>query len=207
MLPVIVALDPPENEGWEWALKIAKELEGLVKAFKVGWPLLLEGNRVDELKEYGEVVADLKLADIGATMVNVVKRINADAFIAHAFVGRRGALDELRAALTGKKLYLVASMSHPGSTEFIDRHYKEFVVMAYSVADGLVAPATRTDVLRKIRSIWPKEIISPGVGTQGAKPCSALRSGADYEIVGRSVTRSEDPAKKLKEMYSCLRSL
>ncbi|UXD21319.1 orotidine 5'-phosphate decarboxylase [Ignicoccus pacificus DSM 13166] len=205
MYPVIIALDPPPGKGWEWAFDIASKLKGKVKAFKVGWPLLLEGNRVEELKEYGPVIADLKLADIGATMIKVVKRVEADAFIAHAFVGYEGALKELREELEGKKLYLVASMSHPGSVHFIDKHWREFLLLAYLVADGLVAPATRTSVLREIRKYWSKEIISPGIGAQGARPCEALRAGADYEIVGRSVTLSEDPAKTLEEMYSCLK--
>lgn len=204
MYPVIVALDPPKGKGWKWTLSVAEKLSGKVKAFKVGWPLLLEGNRVGELREFGEVIADLKLADIGATMVNVVERVDADAFIAHAFVGYRGALEELKESLRDRKLYLVASMSHPGSREFIDLHYREFVLKAYLLADGLVAPATRIEVLKRIRSMWPKEIISPGVGAQGAKPCTALRAGANYEIVGRAVTRAEDPERALKELYSCL---
>ena len=198
--PVIVALDPPPNKGWEWALEIARRLKGRVKAFKVGWPLLLEGNRVGELKEFGEVIADLKLADIGYTMVNVVKRVGADAYIAHAFVGR-DALRELREEV--KRLYLVVSMSHEGSREFIDLHWREFVLEAYELADGIVAPATRPKVIEKIRRIWPREIISPGIGAQGAHPCSAIRAGADYEIVGRSLTRARDPLEFLEAHYPC----
>jgi len=205
MYPVIVALDPREGEGWDWALEIAKQLKDKVIAFKVGWPLLLEGNKVEELKKYGHVIADLKLADIGATMKNIVKRINADSFIAHPFVGWRGAIDELREELKGKKLYLVISMSHSGSVEFLDKHWREFLLLAYRSADGIVAPATRPEVIRRARAYWPKEIISPGVGVQGAEPCSALRNGADTEIVGRAVTRSKDPLKRLEELYACWR--
>jgi len=37
-------------------------------------------------------------------------------------------------------------------------------------------------------------IISPGVGAQGAPFGSAIRAGADYEIVGRAIYASQDPA-------------
>ncbi|ALU11907.1 orotidine 5-phosphate decarboxylase [Ignicoccus islandicus DSM 13165] len=194
-------MDPPIGEGWEWALKVAERLKGKVRAFKVGWPLLLEGNRVRELREYGEVIADLKLADISYTMINIVKRVGADAYIAHAFVGRKDALRELRREVD--KLYLLVSMSHEGSKEFIDLHWREFVLEAYELADGIVAPATKPELIRKVRAIWLKEIISPGVGAQGALPCSAIRAGANYEIIGRSLTRAEDPISFLESHYPC----
>ena len=72
-------------------------------------------------------------------------------------------------------------------------------------AAGVVAPATRPDRIRLIRSIIGEMlIISPGVGAQGGSPAEALRAGADYLIVGRSVYGSEDPARAAHELLSSL---
>ncbi len=205
MLPVLLSLDPPPGEGWEWALRIAEETKDLVAGFKIGWPLLLEGKeRLRELKEKGFVVADLKLADISFTMINIVRRIDADAFIAHAFVGRRRGLRELKEELEkeGKELYVVVAMSHSGADEGVNKHWRENVLIAYEVADGVVAPATKPELLKAVRRVWPRKLLTPGVGVQGAKPCSALELGADLEIVGRAVTRSENPRDRLISLYS-----
>jgi len=61
--------------------------------------------------------------------------------------------------------------------------------------DGVVAPATRPDRIRLVRSIvGDRAIISPGVGAQGGSARAALAAGADYLIVGRSITESPNPA-------------
>ncbi|HII06271.1 MAG TPA: orotidine-5'-phosphate decarboxylase, partial [Methanotrichaceae archaeon] len=61
--------------------------------------------------------------------------------------------------------------------------------------DGVVAPATRPERISLIRSvIGERAIISPGVGAQGGSARAALDAGADYLIVGRSITDSPDPA-------------
>lgn len=203
MYPVLVSLDPPPGKGWEWALELVEKLKDLVWGFKVGWPLILEGK--DNLEKIdSRVVLDLKLADIGYTMRNIISRLRGDAVIAHSFVGYKTALDILKEETVKRdmELYLVISMSHKGSREFIDRHIKEFIRLAYIVADGVIAPATRPNVLRLVRRYWPKKILSPGIGAQGAPPCSALKLGADVEIVGRAVTRSDDPISFLKSNYS-----
>ena len=203
MYPVLVSLDPPPGKGWDWALKLVEELKDLVWGFKVGWPLILEGK--DNLEKIdSRVVLDLKLADIGYTMRNIISRLSGDAVIAHSFVGYKTALDILKeeTAKRDMELYLVISMSHKGSKEFVDRHVKEFIRLAYIVADGVIAPATRPNVLRLARRYWPKKILSPGIGAQGAPPCSALKLGADIEIVGRALTRSDDPISFLDSNYS-----
>lgn len=205
MLPVLVSLDPPPDKGWEWALKVANEVSDVVTGFKIGWPLLLEGrDGLRELRELGLVVADLKLADISFTMINIVKRIECDAIIAHAVVGRKRGLRELKEELEkeGKELYLVVAMSHKGADEVLNKLWRLNLMIAYEVADGVVAPATRPKLLREVRKYWPKKILSPGIGVQGARPCSAIANGANLEIIGRTVTRNPSPRDYLIRLYS-----
>jgi len=210
---LVIALDPPQNvDPVKWALNIAARTRDLSRGFKVGLPLLIRSG-LDGLKLVvgeigGDVVADLKLADIGDVMALTVRALaeaGVSGVIAHAFVGRRGALDKLSQVCRelGLKLILVVSMSHPGSEEFIDRHLREFVELAQSLeAYGVVAPATRPGVIRAVREIAGDslKIYAPGVGAQGAEPGSALCAGADFEIVGRAITGAVDPRIAAEEV-------
>lgn len=66
---------------------------------------------------------------------------------------------------------------------------------------GVVAPATRPWVIGIVRrELGPVKILSPGVGAQGAEPGAALRHGADYEIVGRLILGSRDPAEAARRV-------
>jgi orotidine-5'-phosphate decarboxylase len=70
-------------------------------------------------------------------------------------------------------------------------------------ATGIVAPATRPERIKLIRSvIGNKIIISPGVGVQGGSALEALQAGADYLIVGRSIIEADDPVASAKRLAS-----
>jgi len=43
-------------------------------------------------------------------------------------------------------------------------------------------------------------IYSPGVGAQGGEIEAALKAGANYLIVGRAITLSENPAESAKNI-------
>lgn len=180
----------------------------LFSGVKVGLPLLLRGGP-GLLREIAEVarsagvmrIADLKLADIGDVMkgsLEAVSELGYDVVIAHTFVGVRGGLEDLaaRARELGVRLVLVVSMSHEGSREFYDRHFREFLGVARELgAWGVVVPATRPHLIREAREILgtSTRILSPGVGAQGARYGVAICHGADYEIVGRSVVKAPEP--------------
>ncbi len=182
-------------------------LSSRVAYVKVGWPFILkagiEGVRGVYHTFNGRVIFDLKLADIDSTMSKIISELSpyGEGFIAHAFVGYDGALDKLKELVEkeGKKLFLVASMSHRGWNDAFYPYIRE--VISRVDPFGLVAPATKLQVLKTIRNDFPdKVIISPGVGAQGALPGDALCAGADYEIVGRSIYASADPLKSLLEI-------
>jgi orotidine-5'-phosphate decarboxylase len=97
---------------------------------------------------------------------------------------------------------VVTEMSHPGAEQFMAPLAERMARLAVeSGASGVVAPATRPERIRMIRSIiGDKLIISPGVGAQGGSAGEALQAGADYLIVGRSVYGSADPVAQAKEL-------
>ncbi|MEM0026646.1 MAG: orotidine-5'-phosphate decarboxylase [Ignisphaera sp.] len=202
---LVVALDPPHNVNVvEWIERRYNELKDLVQGFKLGLPAIIRVG-VEGLgkifKDYsGLLIADLKLADIGDIMAitaSILKEHGFNAVIAHAFVGYRQAVDELSNVCRkeGLRLILVVSMSHKGSEEFLDKHLEDFIEVARAAGSwGLVAPATRPLIIKKVREIIGKEmrILSPGVGVQGAEPGMAICYGADYEIVGRAITYADN---------------
>ena len=72
-------------------------------------------------------------------------------------------------------------------------------------AAGVVAPATRPERIRLIRSIiGERTIISPGVGAQGGSAAAAFQAGADYIIVGRSIYGAEDPEGAAERLLSSI---
>jgi len=72
-------------------------------------------------------------------------------------------------------------------------------------ATGVVAPATRPDRIRLIRSIiGDRTIISPGVGAQGGSAAAALKAGADYLIAGRSIYEAKRPAESAERLLKTL---
>lgn len=206
MSRIIVALDPEGGEDFELWRRLARELCGEVAFVKIGLPFLLAYGResVRELrKECGvPIIADLKLADVAHVMKAIASMLSVEAVIAHAFIGKKGALDELKRELDaqGKLLILVASMSHEGSREVMDGALDRTLSVIRDLQPwGVVAPATRPEIIRALRFAGIRQkILSPGVGAQGAEPGSALLAGADYEIIGRYLTRAERPAERAR---------
>lgn len=207
-------------------IECLKELISKFDGVKVGLPLLLRegpGFLREVAENAGERlrIADFKLADIGDVMASSLEAIEVlgyDAVIAHAFTGKRGGLEVLisKARELDVKVILVTSMSHEGSREFYDKHFREFLELAKELEIwGVIVPATRPQLISEARSVLGNNIriLSPGVGVQGAGFGSALCNGADYEIIGRSVLRSNKPIEtaeeilnKVKEVVSACRT-
>jgi orotidine-5'-phosphate decarboxylase len=209
--PIILAIDGPLSGSCEAAARLPLQLDDIVSGAKVGVPFLLRcgvGSLAAMRSSYGGlIVADLKLADVGDVMLSTVSAVKdfVDAVIAHSFIGYSGALDELSEGLRGwgLKLVLVASMSHPGSQEVYDGSLGQLLkVISKARPWGVVAPATRPNVISAVRAALGSEVkvLSPGVGAQGARPGDALCAGADYEIVGRSITSGPDPRAAAEEV-------
>ncbi len=202
---LILALDVLSRDK---ALELTEQLVDHFDAIKVGYPLILHAGLgiVEEISSISPVIADLTIADTPNTnrlICEAVLGAGADAIIAQAFPGK----DSLVACADcargfGADLFVVTEMSHPGAEQFMAPLAERMARLAVeSGASGVVAPATRPERIRMIRSIiGDKLIISPGVGAQGGSAGEALQAGADYLIVGRSVYGSADPVAQAKEL-------
>ena len=81
--------------------------------------------------------------------------------------------------------------------------------LAHIAADygayGIQAPATKLDELSELREIVAdKLIISCGVGYQGTPYGSAVKAGADFEIIGRAIYNSENPLNEAKRAHEAI---
>jgi len=207
---LILALDVLSEEK---ALELVSSLEGRIDYVKVGYPLILAAGLdiVHKIAKTMPVIADLKVADIPNTNTLISKQVlsaGAKGLIAHAFVGK----DSLQACVNAAKehdalIFAVTEMSHPGAKDFMAPMASKLAQVAIEAgADGVVAPATRPERIELVRStIGDKVIISPGVGTQGGSPRAALDAGADYLIVGRSITGSKNPRKAADDILDQIR--
>lgn len=193
---LIIALD--ETDGKK-AVEIAESISGNIDAIKINWPLILsEGpEMITRLSEISDVICDFKVADIPNTVRLIVEGSvarGASGVIVHAFTGE-DSLREAVSAAAGKDIFAVTEMSHPGGKMFTAPHAEEMARLGVECGvSGFIAPATRPDRIRAIRSIaGDLKILSPGVGAQGGSASSAIEAGADYVIVGRSIYGSDDP--------------
>ena len=206
---LVLALDVTSKDQ---ALALAKELQGYFDAIKIGYPLILSAGLdvVKEISAISPVIADLKVADIPNTnrlICQAVLDAGAVGVIAQAFPGKDSLLAcKESAAAHGADLFVLTEMSNPGAELFMAPQAENMARLAVEVdATGVVAPATRPDRIRLIRSIiGDRIIISPGVGAQGGSAALALEAGADYLIVGRSIYEAKRPAESAKMLLNTL---
>ena len=207
---LIIAMDMTDRKE---ALAIAEKLVGAVDAIKVNYPIVLSCGLgiIRELKQYTNVIADFKVADIPNTNKLICEetfKAGADAIICQGFTGKDSVQACADAAKQyGKEVYVVTEMSHPGALDFLQGHALELVDLAKAAgANGIIAPATRPDRLAMIRQrAGDLKILSPGVGTQGGDAASAIKAGADFVIVGRSIYNAPDPYQAAKNFIEQLR--
>lgn len=209
---LILALDVTDKNR---AISISEDTAGHVDAIKIGYPLVLGAGLpiIRRICEYAPVIADFKVADIPNTDRLICAQAfeaGAEAVIVHGFTGSDSLLECVRTAHEyDGGIFVVTEMSHPGAVEFMAPKALELASLAVECkAEGVVAPATRPDSVKQIRKIvGSMTIISPGAGAQGGSAADAIRAGADYVIVGRSIYNSKNPgteAEKIaKEIEKC----
>jgi len=206
---VIVALDlVPERPS-----KLVEGIADYVAGVKVGLPLLLTWG-LDELRDLAGrfsdelyLLCDFKLADVPFIMVEelrLIARLGFDGAVVHLF---QGGVESVASALEDLDLFGVVAMTHRES-QLIDAHTDELVEAALRAGlEGCVVPATKPEVIRRVRSLAPRMVLlSPGVGAQGAPIGSAVAAGADFEIVGRAVVAHADPPSAARAARDAVRA-
>ncbi len=219
--PIVLALDPPTSKRNlpAFAAKTIRAVGQHICAVKMNFHLILplsasEISRINRLvHSYGlQSIADIKLNDIENTnevAIDHLTRMGFDAVIANPFIGKGGlAALVQKAHKAGAGVIALVYMSHPGAKEGFGLEvggrglYSEFLERATGAgADGIVVGATQLDILRQVAK-QQLPVYSPGIGAQGGDAEQAIRSGADYLIIGRSIVEAAQPAKVAKEIQS-----
>ncbi len=194
------------------------ELDGLVAGVKIGLPAIF-GLGLDQIEEIIKssrksffFICDSKMADIGHVNRLVAEQVfetGFDALIVHAAIGNRGAIDQVVELANDKKKGVIGlcAMSHPGAAEHLNRHLEDLLRIAIAAeVHGFVLPATYPDLIARAKKTQPSKLVfSPGVGVQGAPFGSALKAGADFEIIGRSIAQAPSPREKAREVLEAMR--
>ena len=209
---LIVALDTPDVAE---ARRLVERIGESVNFYKVGMELAYGGGLklVPELAQAGkQVFLDLKLHDIP----NTVERGTAQAAkLGARFLTVHAYPQTMRAAVAGAKgsatqILAVTVLTSYDDADLSDACYRMGVVetvrrragqaRALGV-DGLVASAAEASLVRQTVGAGML-LVTPGIRPAGAAsgdqkriaaPAGAIRSGADYLVVGRPVTEARDP--------------
>src|ERR671917_2440736 len=224
--PIVLSLDPKPlgNQRLpELAAKTICEVEHYICAIKMNFHIILPLSasqilRINKLAHsFGlQSIADIKLNDIettNAVAVDHLIQMGFDAAIANPFIGRdahASLVQKAHKADTG--IIALVYMSHPESKEGFGLEiqgrglYKMFFERAEaSGVDGIVVGATQDQILKEVAGRLP--VYSPGVGAQGGDAGQAIRNGADYLIIGRSIVEAKQPAKVAGEVQSRILSI
>jgi orotidine-5'-phosphate decarboxylase len=222
--PVVVALDYPSEAE---ALDLAERLSPSLCRLKVGKELFTRTGPalVEKLQGLGfEIFLDLKFHDIPNTVAGAV-RAAADLGVwmvnVHAGGGRRMMEAAAEALVQRDKpplligVTVLTSMSDAdlrelGYTETAaERVLRLAALAADSGLDGVVCSALEATDLRAARG--PDFcLVTPGIRLAGddagdqrrvLTPADAVAAGADYLVIGRSVTGAADPPAALQRVH------
>lgn len=216
----IVALDFPDS--WS-ALKLVTRLGDNCRFYKVGSELFTVGGPaiVDALRSQGcDVFLDLKLHDIPNTVAGAMRRISAmDVRLTtvHASGGRAMIQAAVEAAGEGCQVFAVTVLTSLDASALAEvvgataGNVGEMVVRLAALASssgarGVVCSGDEARIIRD-RFGPTLELLIPGIRLEGdaagdqsrvVTPEAAVAAGADYMVLGRSVTAANDPEAAMK---------
>ncbi|MBI2149499.1 MAG: orotidine-5'-phosphate decarboxylase [Acidobacteria bacterium] len=226
---IIVALDVSSREQ---ALGLVKALLDLAGMFKVGSRLFMAAGPaiVGEIQAAGsKVFLDLKFHDIPNTVTHAAveaAKLGVSMMTVHASGGRsmmRSVAKELR-GLGGRSKPIVVAVTvltsldtgglfEIGIEQAVERQVQRLALLAQECGiDGVVCSPREIQLVRKVVNPAFK-IVAPGIRLPDqslddqqriATPGDALRSGADYIVVGRAVTGDRDPRAAMERLIQSI---
>lgn len=226
--PLIIALDYPDRAS---ALKMAGLLDPARCRVKVGKELFTRcgPDILDQLHKLGfQVFLDLKYHDIPATTAKACA-VAASAGVwmlnVHASGGRKMMETAVEALSRFEKRPLLigvtvltsmseAELMETGITGGLRKHVSRLAALAHGAGlDGVVCSAQETEMIREETS---KHfcLVTPGIRpsfanqddqTRIVTPVQAIKNGSDYLVIGRPITKADEPMKALDRVLQELK--
>lgn len=220
--PLVVALDLSDLDAAE---DLATRLEGQVGMFKVGLQLFTGHGpaSVSRVQGHGPVFLDLKLHDIPNTVERAsfnVGRIGVEMFTVHALGGEAMIAAAVRGAEAGAReaghpvpvVVAVTVLSSLAGEGLASPASLAFEAKAAG-AGGMVVSGEDVSTVREVVGEEPYVVV-PGIRPAGSNghdqvriltPEEAMERGADYLVVGRPITSSNDPAGVARAILASVR--
>ena len=223
---IVVALDV---EDLDRAIALSRLLSGRVGWLKVGLELFVrEGPRaVVAIAEHAPVFLDLKLHDIPTTVARSVvsaAALDAGLLTVHASGGPamlRAAAEAAAEASDGSMRLLAVTVLTSTSDDELHALGMEDAatqvprLAAMAVANGIDGLVCAPADLERVRSAVGTEtlVVTPGIRAQASESddharamsaSAAVASGADLLVIGRPVTRADDPVAAVEGIVATL---
>jgi orotidine-5'-phosphate decarboxylase len=221
--PIYVAIDTPDLER---AKHIAMHVRNHVGGIKLGLEFFSANGRhgVKEMAELNlPIFLDLKFHDIPNTVakaIQALRPLEPAILTVHAAGGRAMMEDAKAAAPTGTKVVGVTlltsldgdDLQSIGINENPQRQVEKLTLLAREAGlDGVVCSGNEVTAARKL---WPGGFfVVPGVRPAGSMggdqkrvmtPRKALDSGASILVIGRPITRADDPDQAARAIAATL---
>lgn len=185
------------------ALELVADVYTYIDAIKVGYVLILsEGISVISTmkREFPElpIIADLKIADaphIARKMTLLALDAGSDIVSVCGICGPT-VIQECLQLTEHRKKNLLVFLEFTQLDGLIEAEQaNQIALMAKEKRVwGVFAPGTKPHRIKELRSLVSKNlvIVSCGIGAQGTEPGTALKAGADFEIIGRQICTALD---------------
>ena len=217
--PLIIALDVNNIKEEE---KLVKILSPYVSIFKIGLELFSScgDDAIKVVKEFGkDVFLDLKLFDIPNTVSKVVKVVNKFDIYALSIhiLGGKEMIKKSCSVFHRPYLWgvtLLSSIDKNNLEEIGLQNGLEKTILDLAISgkqwglDGIIASGGQVSLLRE-KFTEDFTIITPGIRLKGEKkndqkrvllPVEAIKKGADFIVIGRSIIKSTNPKKVAAEV-------
>ena len=218
-MSIIVALDYTNPLK---ALEMAAKLRDHVDGFKINHALWSQSVYIKDYTDK-ELFIDCKLWDTPNTIKTVVEKIIAKgaSMTTISTLNSPEVFETLKQYNNDIRLLGVTSLTSWTQQEEYDIHHKSpyhiWETHITKIKDnfaGIICPVPDLPIIDKIDPDYDLIRVCPGIKyetklkgqSKTATPREAYELGADYLVIGRSVTQASDPVERVKEIYDSLHS-
>tara|TARA_B100000959_G_scaffold215976_1_gene227478 strand:- start:352 stop:1008 length:657 start_codon:yes stop_codon:yes gene_type:complete len=218
-MSIIVALDYTNPLK---ALEMAAKLRDHVDGFKINHALWSQSVYIKDYTDK-ELFIDCKLWDTPNTIKTVVEKIIAKgaSMTTISTLNSPEVFEILKQYNNDIRLLGVTSLTSWTQQEEYDIHHKSpyhiWETHITKIKDnfaGIICPVPDLPIIDKIDPEYNLIRVCPGIKyetklkgqSRTGTPKEAQELGADYVVIGRSITEASDPVERVKEIYDSLHS-